>query len=117
MHGEVLIGANGAGKTNLLEAISFLAPGRGLRRARMQDVTRSDAPVDETLVRCAGRWHLRWDQSVEPLRSALGSRAAGRGRRRPPGRPDQQYKYPQPVGLSEILAVVWLVPDMDRLYG
>src|SRR3954464_7331260 len=29
----VLIGANGAGKTNLIEAISFLAPGRGLRRA------------------------------------------------------------------------------------
>ncbi|MBT3932457.1 MAG: AAA family ATPase, partial [Rhodospirillaceae bacterium] len=29
----VLTGANGAGKTNLLEALSFLAPGRGLRRA------------------------------------------------------------------------------------
>ena len=28
----VLVGANGAGKTNLLEALSFLAPGRGLRR-------------------------------------------------------------------------------------
>ncbi len=31
----VLVGANGAGKTNLLEALSFLAPGRGLRRARL----------------------------------------------------------------------------------
>ncbi|NBP72976.1 MAG: hypothetical protein EBU57_07390, partial [Alphaproteobacteria bacterium] len=39
----VLTGANGAGKTNLLEAISFLAPGRGLRRARLHDVMRSDA--------------------------------------------------------------------------
>src|SRR6185437_6161872 len=29
----VLVGANGAGKTNLLEAISLLSPGRGLRRA------------------------------------------------------------------------------------
>src|SRR5215213_7516119 len=34
----VLVGANGAGKTNLLEAISFLAPGRGLRRARLDEV-------------------------------------------------------------------------------
>ena len=34
----VLVGANGAGKTNLLEALSYLAPGRGLRRARLEDV-------------------------------------------------------------------------------
>ena len=43
----VLTGANGAGKTNLLEALSFLAPGRGLRRARLAEVGRlgaADAP-------------------------------------------------------------------------
>src|ERR1700742_4295013 len=34
----VLVGLNGAGKTNCLEAISFLAPGRGLRRATVEDV-------------------------------------------------------------------------------
>ncbi|MDA0786898.1 MAG: AAA family ATPase, partial [Proteobacteria bacterium] len=39
----VLIGANGAGKTNLLEALSFLAPGRGLRRAALPDVARVHA--------------------------------------------------------------------------
>lgn len=36
----VLTGDNGAGKTNLLEAVSFLAPGRGLRGARLAEVTR-----------------------------------------------------------------------------
>ncbi|MBR2815065.1 MAG: AAA family ATPase, partial [Reyranella sp.] len=36
----VLVGANGAGKTNLLEALSFLAPGRGLRRARLDEICR-----------------------------------------------------------------------------
>src|SRR5690606_15769663 len=36
----ILWGENGAGKTNLLEAISFLAPGRGLRRARLAEVAR-----------------------------------------------------------------------------
>ena len=36
----VLTGENGAGKTNLLEAISFLSPGRGLRRAVLEDVAR-----------------------------------------------------------------------------
>src|SRR5262245_8671100 len=36
----VLTGLNGAGKTNLLEAISYLVPGRGLRRARLSEVGR-----------------------------------------------------------------------------
>ena len=38
----VLVGANGAGKTNLIEAISFLTPGRGLRRATLEEVAFSE---------------------------------------------------------------------------
>src|SRR4051812_1581107 len=37
-HLVVLTGRNGAGKTNLIEAISFLVPGRGLRRATFEEV-------------------------------------------------------------------------------
>ena len=37
----VLTGENGAGKTNLLEAISLLTPGRGLRRASFEEITRT----------------------------------------------------------------------------
>ena len=44
----VLTGANGAGKTNLLEALSFLAPGRGLRRAALPDVARLHAGTTAT---------------------------------------------------------------------
>ncbi len=39
----VLTGENGSGKTNLLEAISFLSPGRGLRRAVYADVGKQDS--------------------------------------------------------------------------
>ena len=35
---NLLVGENGAGKTNVLEAISLLAPGRGLRRAPLADM-------------------------------------------------------------------------------
>ncbi|WP_208432004.1 AAA family ATPase, partial [Bartonella bovis] len=35
----VFTGHNGAGKTNLLEALSFLSPGRGLRRAAYSDIS------------------------------------------------------------------------------
>src|SRR6266852_191254 len=38
----VLTGANGAGKTNLIEAISLLAPGRGLRRATLEELAFSE---------------------------------------------------------------------------
>src|SRR5215212_7869924 len=38
----VLVGANGAGKTNLIEAISFLTPGRGLRRATLEEIAFSE---------------------------------------------------------------------------
>ena len=38
----VLVGPNGSGKTNLIEAISFLAPGRGLRRATLEDIAFSE---------------------------------------------------------------------------
>src|SRR2546423_10945379 len=38
----VLVGPNGTGKTNLIEAISFLTPGRGLRRATLEDVAFSE---------------------------------------------------------------------------
>jgi len=38
----VLTGANGVGKTNILEAISFLTPGRGLRQARLSDIPTRD---------------------------------------------------------------------------
>ena len=40
----VLTGGNGAGKTNLLEALSFLSPGRGLRRARLDEVELAPRP-------------------------------------------------------------------------
>ena len=41
---NLLVGANGAGKTNVLEALSLLAPGRGLRRAKLPEMARSDGP-------------------------------------------------------------------------
>ena len=38
---NLLVGENGAGKTNILEALSLLAPGRGLRRAALGDMVRN----------------------------------------------------------------------------
>ena len=40
----VITGENGAGKTNILDAISLLEPGRGLRGAALSDAARSGGP-------------------------------------------------------------------------
>src|SRR3569833_2658531 len=45
----VLTGANGAGKTDLIEAISLFAPGRGLRRATMEELAFAE---------CDGVWSI-----------------------------------------------------------
>jgi len=69
----VLVGANGAGKTNLIEAISFLAPGRGLRRATLEDVAFSEGD---------GSWAVSAD-----VEGALGLATLGTGIE-PPGSED-----------------------------
>jgi DNA replication and repair protein RecF len=43
-HLNLLVGENGAGKTNVLEALSLLAPGRGLRRAALDEMAASRGP-------------------------------------------------------------------------
>ncbi|CAN5342041.1 DNA replication/repair protein RecF [soil metagenome] len=111
----VLVGANGAGKTNLLEALSFLAPGRGLRRARLDEVcrrSRSDDPdaaawaVAATLDTPEGR--LAIGTGLEPGRSegSLPRRLV-----RIDGRPASSQ-----TALGLHVAAVWLTPQLDRLF-
>jgi DNA replication and repair protein RecF len=109
----VLTGPNGAGKTNLLEAVSFLAPGRGLRRAKLSEVERLGAPEG------AG-WAVAARVATPFGEVDLGTgRDAARGpgdaaeRRlvRIDGRPVRGQ-----VALAEHVAVVWLTPQMDRLF-
>src|SRR3546814_11693400 len=61
----VLTGENVAGKTNILEAVSMLAPGRGLRGSLLRDMARQDGPgnfsiaaqVDDIMIEI-GRAHV-----------------------------------------------------------
>ncbi len=111
----VLVGANGAGKTNLLEALSFLAPGRGLRRARLDEVGHrvrgEDAPpatwaVAATLDTPDGR--LAVGTGIEPAKTegGLPRRAV---------RIDGQAAASQ-TALGLHIAAVWLTPQLDRLF-
>ena len=65
----MLVGANGAGKTNLLEALSFLAPGRGLRRARLDEVCRRSRSDDAD----AAAWAVAATLDTPEGRLAIGT--------------------------------------------
>lgn len=115
----VLTGANGAGKTNLLEAISYLSPGRGLRRARLDEVT-SHGPnaghgADAGWAVAAQVHDPRSGSGAEIGTGTAGGDtgdAAGERRMvRIDGAPARG-----PASLAEVFSVSWLTPQMDRLF-
>ncbi len=103
----VLTGANGAGKTNILEALSFLSPGRGLRRARLDEIERT--PHAEPPLGWAVAASLTSGVDV-----GTGS-VPGAPRERRQVCVDGQTARSQTV-LAGLLTVLWLTPQMDRLF-
>jgi DNA replication and repair protein RecF len=106
----VLVGPKGAGKTNMMEAISLLAPGRGLRRAGLDEFAFSEGD---------GSWAV-----AAEVEGALGLATLGTGIE-PSGAEAAtgQRKFRidrEPVSsaaaFAEHLRVIWLVPAMDGLF-
>ena len=104
-----IAGENGAGKTNLLEAISLLAPGRGLRGARMGEVGRQEAGTGLPWA-AAGRFETQ----AGPMEIGTGTDPEGATERRI-YRLDGQALRSQGM-LAERMAAVWITPQMDRLF-
>lgn len=104
-----IAGENGAGKTNLLEAISLLGPGRGLRGARMGELGRR---VDGAARPWAAAGRFATPQGAFDI--GTGADPEGTSDRR-------QFRLDgQPVrtqaDLADRMAAVWLTPQMDRLF-
>ena len=103
----VLTGDNGAGKTNLLEAVSFLSPGRGLRRAPYGEVARKEAAdgfsVFAALSGMAGE--------AEIGTGTLGVEEGQSRRLRVNGAPARTVDE-----LLDHSRILWLTPSMDGLF-
>jgi DNA replication and repair protein RecF len=103
-----LVGENGVGKTNLLEALSLFAPGRGLRRAELGEMARADGPgTFSVAVALEGPW------GEHRLGTGLGLTGEARAGRicRVDGAP-----APSPAAFAEHLRLIWLTPDLDSLF-
>lgn len=104
----VLTGENGAGKTNLLEALSFLTPGRGMRRANLEDVMRTGSEagfaVHATLETPSGSCSIGTGTAGNaPFDSGRKVRINGAAAR-------------SADDMLEWLRVIWLTPAMDALF-
>jgi DNA replication and repair protein RecF len=97
----LLFGDNGAGKTNLLEAVSLLTPGRGLRGAALSEMARS-----------AGQGGFAVAATLNDVDIGTGTIPAAPERR--------QVRINGAAAsvnaLGEWLAILWLTPAMDRLF-
>ena len=98
-----IYGANGAGKTNILEAVSLLSPGRGVRRSSAEEMTRRPEALGwkvSAVLRAQDRVHEieTWSQNGAARQLRIDGKAATQ------------------VMLGRIARVLWLVPAMDRLW-
>jgi DNA replication and repair protein RecF len=98
-----IYGANGVGKTNILEAISMLSPGRGLRGAKVDELVRSQEAVGWKVSGVLQSLHHVHE--VETSFDGIGSRKVL-----------IDEKATSQAALGRIGRVVWLVPVMDRLW-
>ncbi len=98
-----LYGANGAGKTNILEALSMLSPGRGLRRAGPAELMRQPEA-------------LGWKVSAELYSLSERHEISTRAENDSPRTVEIDGKKAPQLALGRLARVVWLVPVMDRLW-
>ncbi|NBX66333.1 MAG: DNA replication/repair protein RecF [Proteobacteria bacterium] len=105
----ILTGHNGAGKTNILEAVSLLSPGRGLRGAKMAELKNRHAPSDVS-------WSVSAsvESPVGEVRIGTGMRDVGTSERRVARVNGVDLKAQ--ADLSEYISCVWLTPQMDGLF-
>jgi DNA replication and repair protein RecF len=98
-----IFGANGAGKTNILEAVSLLSPGRGLRRAGPDEIARRPEGLGWKVSAVLQSLHQMHE--VETWAEPGASRSV-----------TIDGKAAPQVALGRIARILWLVPAMDRLW-
>jgi len=107
----ILIGDNGAGKTNCLEAVSLLSPGRGLRGATVAEI-QSQSPSSSESQGWAVSAEIH-DKHGDVTRLGVG---------RDPQKPNQKLiradgtTVKNQEELGDILRSIWLTPQMDGLF-
>jgi DNA replication and repair protein RecF len=105
----VLYGANGAGKTNLLEAVSMLSPGQGLRRATFAEMARHRDSGEWVVAARINRHGIAMDVGTGLKSGVTHSRPSARQ-----VRIDGETQSSSGA-LADIIEIAWLTPALDGL--
>ena len=116
----VLTGENGAGKTNILEAISYAAPGRGLRGAPLDELCHYDKGNWSVALRLAlEQGDISEDVKVGTGIETIPPTEISNGEKKSQSR--RVVKIDGEIAsntncLGERWSIGWLTPQMDRLF-
>ena len=99
----ILFGANGSGKTSVLEALSMLSPGRGMRGVVADDASRIPERIG---------WKVSGELSISG-RSASVETYLQEGTRR---KVRINFKPAAQIELGRTIRILWITPAMDRLW-
>lgn len=121
----IITGENGSGKTNILEAISLLTPGRGLRSAKLADIKRI-LPPEEEILNINGGWSVAAEILKNNEEYLIGTGTQKNFRE--DTEEDEiknferrivkinQQKITQQSELGKYVSAIWVTPQMDRLF-
>ena len=120
----IITGENGSGKTNLLEAVSFLTPGRGMRSARLADIKRfmpavvSDGYIPQAGWAVSAQIYKNGDEyeigtAVEKSLREVEDETRTFDRRIVK---IEGEKSSAQTDLGRYFSAIWLTPQMDRLF-
>ncbi|MBQ8481480.1 MAG: DNA replication/repair protein RecF [Alphaproteobacteria bacterium] len=123
----IITGENGSGKTNILEAISFLTPGRGLRSSKLSDIKRIRSSEEINGLNTENAWSVAADILKNDEEISIGT-AVQRVVRENTEDDDfhkfdrrivkiNQQKITQQSELGKYISAIWITPQMDRLFS
>lgn len=125
----IITGENGSGKTNILEALSFLAPGRGLRSARLSEIKRIHN-ITDTNILAADTWSVAAEILKNDEEHTIGTALTRLSRENLSDDDDDeihtyerrivkidQQKVSQQSELGKYISAIWITPQMDRLFS
>ena len=111
----ILTGKNGTGKTNLLEAISFLSPGRGFRNSKLSDILKKNSTSSHWLIHSeiengtkkfdigVGFYPKKSNHIITNAKDTKIIKIDGK-------------KVKKQSDLLNILSLIWLIPEMDFFF-
>jgi len=123
----IITGENGSGKTNILEAISFLTPGRGLRTARMADIKRiTPTIIDEN--DAISNKNYSWAVSADVIKNDENFTISTAVQKNLKESEDNWHTFDRRIvqvdgqkvsaqaELGKYLSAIWITPQMDRIF-